>query len=299
MHNGGMDDRQLAAFVAVAEELSFTRAAARLFVVQSTLSAGVRALERELGAALFTRSTRRVALTAVGEALLPEARAAIDGLDRMRSLAAEDAAGLRGRVRVGTFSGLDLVDIPGALGVYRRRHPLVEILLRTSTIGSTGLADDLRRGLLDLALLALPASALDGLAVTIVVRSGYVLLVESSDPLASAVRPTALDLAGLTFVDTPAGFGNRVSVDLAFRAAGVGRRVATEVADLPGIPRFVQAGLGPAVVPRAGVEPIEGVTAVPLDWPGLEWQLSVCTALHPSAAVQALTGLLAERSADV
>ena len=96
-----MDDRQLAAFVAVAEELHFTRAAARLFVVQSTLSASIRALEQELGSALFERSTRRVALTAVGEALLPEARRAIDGLDRMRSLAAEDAAGLRGRVRVG------------------------------------------------------------------------------------------------------------------------------------------------------------------------------------------------------
>lgn len=117
-----MDDRQLAAFVAVAEELSFTRAAARLYVVQSTLSATVRALEQDLGAPLFTRSTRRVALTAVGEALLPSARAAIDSVDRMRSLAAEDAAGLRGRVRVGTFSALDILDLPGVLGAFRRRH---------------------------------------------------------------------------------------------------------------------------------------------------------------------------------
>lgn len=292
-----MDDRQLASFVAVAEELNFTRAAARLFVVQSTLSASIRALEHELRAPLFTRSTRRVALTAVGEALLPQARAAIDSLDRMRSLAADDAAGLRGRVRVGTFSALDLVDLPGALGAYRRRHPLVEVLLRTSTTGSTGLAEELRRGRLDLALLALPASELPDLAVTTVVRSGYVLLVESTDPLARTSRPSPLDLEGLTFVDTPAGFGNRVSVDRAFRAAGVSRRVATEVADLPGIPRFVQAGLGPAVVPGAGVEPIEGVTAIALDWPGLEWELSVCTAHQPSAAVQALTDLLAERAA--
>lgn len=292
-----MDDRQLASFVAVAEELNFTRAAARLFVVQSTLSASIRALEHELRAPLFTRSTRRVALTAVGEALLPQARAAIDSLDRMRSLAVEDAAGLRGRVRVGTFSALDLVDLPGALGAYRQRHPLVEVLLRTSTTGSTGLAEELRRGRLDLALLALPASELPDLAVTTVVRSGYVLLVESTDPLARTSRPSPLDLEGLTFVDAPAGFGNRVSVDRAFRAAGVSRRVATEVADLPGIPRFVQAGLGPAVVPGAGVEPIEGVTAIALDWPGLEWELSVCTAHQPSAAVQALTDLLAERAA--
>lgn len=292
-----MDDRQLSAFVAVAEELSFTRAAARLFVVQSTLSASIRALEHELGAALFTRSTRRVALTSVGEALLPTALATIDGLDRMRSLAAEDAAGLRGRVRVGTFSALDLVDLPGALGVYRRRHPLVEVLLRTSTTGSTGLVDDLRRGALDLALLALPAAELSDLAVTTVVHSDYVLLVESTDPLAALEQPTPGDLEGLVFVDTPAGFGNRRSVDAAFRAAGASRRVATEVADLPAIPRFVQAGLGPAVVPRAGVEPLAGVSAIGLDWPGLSWQLSVCTAPRPSSAVQALTALLRERTA--
>ncbi|QHC66282.1 LysR family transcriptional regulator [Rathayibacter sp. VKM Ac-2759] len=290
-----MDDRQLAAFVAVSEELNFTRAAARLYVVQSTLSASIRALEHELGAPLFTRSTRRVALTAVGEALLPAARAAIDGFDRMRSLAAEDAAGLRGRVRVGTFSALDLVDLPGALGVYRRRHPLVDLLLRTSATGSTGLAEDLRRARLDVALLALPAAELADLAVTTLVRSGYVLLVESTDPLAGATRPTPQDLAGLTFVDTPAGFGNRVAVDRAFRSAGAARRVATEVADLPGIPRFVQSGLGPAVVPRAGIAALEGVTAIELDWPGLEWELSVCTGPRPSAAVQALVALLEER----
>ncbi|WKK73245.1 LysR substrate-binding domain-containing protein [Rathayibacter oskolensis] len=73
----------------------------------------------------------------------------------------------------------------------------------------------------------------------------------------------------MTFVDTPAGFGNRVAVDRAFRSAGAARRVATEVADLPGIPRFVQSGLGPAVVPRAGIAPLEGVTAIDLEWPGL------------------------------
>ncbi|ROQ54444.1 DNA-binding transcriptional LysR family regulator [Rathayibacter sp. PhB152] len=294
-----MDDRQLAAFVAVAEELSFTRAAARLYVVQSTLSATIRALEQDLGAPLFTRSTRRVALTAVGEALLPSARAAIDSVDRMRSLAAEDAAGLRGRVRVGTFSALDILDLPGVLGAFRRRHPLVDLLLRTSPSGSTGLAEDLRRGRLDVALLALPVAELDDLAVTTVVRDRYVLLVDSADPLAGLVQPSPADLEGAAFIDTPSGFGNRVSVDRAFRAAGATRRVATEVADLPAIPLFVQAGLGPAVVPRSGIAPLEGVTAIELDWPGLVWEVSVCSAQRPSAAVQALTALLAERTGAV
>ena len=69
-----MELRQLEAFVAVAEECTFTRAASRLYVAQSGLSATIRSLERELQAPLFVRSTRRVALTPAGSALLPEAR---------------------------------------------------------------------------------------------------------------------------------------------------------------------------------------------------------------------------------
>ena len=72
-----MELRHLATFVAVAEEGSFTRASARLHVVQSAVSAGVRTLERELGAALFDRTTHRVRLTDAGYALLPEARATL------------------------------------------------------------------------------------------------------------------------------------------------------------------------------------------------------------------------------
>lgn len=96
--NYSMDSRQLEVFAAVAEERSFTRAAQRLFAAQSTVSASVQALEAELGAPLFERSTRQVALTPVGEAVLVEAQGALDAIDRMRTAAAQSAAGLRGRV---------------------------------------------------------------------------------------------------------------------------------------------------------------------------------------------------------
>ena len=76
--------RQLAVFVAVAEEGSFTRAADRLHVVQSAVSAGVRNLERELGARLFDRSTHKVALSDAGRALLPEARATLEAAGAAR-----------------------------------------------------------------------------------------------------------------------------------------------------------------------------------------------------------------------
>ncbi|WP_437440905.1 LysR family transcriptional regulator [Rathayibacter oskolensis] len=290
-----MDDRQLAAFVAVSEELNFTRAAARLYVVQSTLSASIRALEHELGAPLFTRSTRRVALTAVGEALLPAARAAIDGFDRMRSLAAEDAAGLRGRVRVGTFSALDLVDLPGALGVYRRRHPLVDLLLRTSATGSTGLAEDLRRARLDVALLALPAAELADLAVTTLVRSGYVLLVESTDPLAGATRPTPAGPRGTDLrrhsrrIRQP-GRG-RPRLPLRGRRAE-SRHRGGRSAGHPAL-RAVRTRTGGRAPGRH--RPARGRDGDRPRMAGARWELSVCTGPRPSAAVQALVALLEER----
>ncbi|MGW6227967.1 LysR family transcriptional regulator, partial [Cellulosimicrobium cellulans] len=98
-----METRQLEYFVAVAEELSFTRAAARVFAVQSSVSAGVRALEAELGARLFERTKRSVALTSQGEALLPRARAVLDAVDEARAAVAPGPHLVRGTVRLGVF----------------------------------------------------------------------------------------------------------------------------------------------------------------------------------------------------
>jgi DNA-binding transcriptional LysR family regulator len=100
-----MEMRQLAYFVAVADELSFGRAAERLHIVQPAVSQQVRRLERELGVPLFDRSSH-VRLTAAGERLLPEARAVLAAADRVRQVAADVAAGADGILRVGTSQGL-------------------------------------------------------------------------------------------------------------------------------------------------------------------------------------------------
>src|SRR5919198_245380 len=96
-----MELRHLATFVAVAEEGSFTRAAGRLHVVQSAVSAAVRALERELGVTLFDRSTHRVELTDAGRALLPEARRTLAAAAAARDAVDQLRGGLRGTVRLG------------------------------------------------------------------------------------------------------------------------------------------------------------------------------------------------------
>src|SRR4051812_50109542 len=98
-----MELRHLATFAAVAEEGSFTRAAGRLHVVQSAVSSGVRALERELGVTLFDRTTHRVQLSEAGRALLPEARRTLAAAAAARDAVDQLRGGLRGPGRVGVM----------------------------------------------------------------------------------------------------------------------------------------------------------------------------------------------------
>ena len=104
----GVELRQLEYFVAVAEEQNFTRAAARLHVVQSAVSAAVKTLERELGASLLDRNSKRVRLTDAGAALLPRARIALDAARDARDAVAEVHGGLRGTLRIGTMTSIRL-----------------------------------------------------------------------------------------------------------------------------------------------------------------------------------------------
>jgi len=293
-----MDLRQLEIFEAVAEELSFTRAARRLYAAQSTVSAAVQALEQELGATLFDRSTRRVSLTAVGEAVLREARDAIDAADRMRTVAAESTAGLRGRVRVGMISNVGDLELPDLFQDFHRAHPLVSLRIVTSPEGSTGLLEDLRRARIDLAFVGLPREDLVGLEVIELVRTRFVALLPVEHALAGHRALGLADLSDEPFVDTPEGFGHRVRLERAFAAADLVRTVRTEVADLATVPDYVRAGLGVAVVPRMGTVDVPGVAVVDVT-PPLEWSLHVVAPRHAreQPATARLLDLLRERSA--
>ncbi|HST39779.1 MAG TPA: LysR family transcriptional regulator, partial [Conexibacter sp.] len=118
-----MELRQLACFVAVAEELSFTRAARRLHLVQSGVSASVRALERELDAELFERTTQRVALTGAGAALLPEARVALAAAQRAADAVARARGTVAGTLTIGTVQSAAPLDLPAVLARFHAEHP--------------------------------------------------------------------------------------------------------------------------------------------------------------------------------
>jgi DNA-binding transcriptional LysR family regulator len=289
-----VDSRQLEYFVAVAEELSFTRAAQRLFTVQSTVSAAIRALETDLKTTLFDRSTRRVTLSDAGEALLPEAKAALEALDRARAVVEEASTGLRGNVRIGTMTRLGLVDLAELLGAFYQRYPLVEVQVTTSPTGSSGLADDVRHGRLDVALVGLSQAEMTGLEPRELATVSFVVLVPSSHRLASAGEVRLADLAGERFVDMLPGFGNRTAVDRAFDIAGIPRRVQVEVPDLTTVPEYVRAGLGVAVVPELDQKQVRGVTRLRIADVDLTWTLSTITmsGKRPSRAVTALLDLM-------
>lgn len=291
-----VDSRQLEYFVAVAEELSFTRAAQRLFTVQSSVSAAIRGLETDLKTTLFDRSTRRVALSAAGEALLPEAKAALEALDRARAAVEEASAGLRGNIRIGTLARLRLVNLAELLGAFHRKYPLVDVQVATSPTGSSGLADDVRHGRLDVALVGLSRPELHGLEIHDLASVPFVVLLPGSHPLASQQAVRLEELKGERFVDMPHGFGNRSMVDRAFETVGLPRRVRVEVPELTTIPDYVRAGLGVAVVPALELTTTPDVAQLPIAGTELTWTLSVVTisGRRPSRAVTALLDLLTD-----
>ncbi|MDQ6804475.1 MAG: LysR family transcriptional regulator, partial [Actinomycetota bacterium] len=180
-----MELRQLATFVAVAEEGSFTRAADRLHVVQSAVSAGLRNLEKELGTMLFDRTTHSVELTDSGRALLPEARATLAAAQAARDAVEEASGGLRGTVVLGTMQaqGMRAIDLAGVLAAFRAEHPRVEVKIRHSG-GSSAMAEEVREGRLDLAFVSLPGDTPAGLELLPLASEPIMLALPAGHPLA-------------------------------------------------------------------------------------------------------------------
>src|ERR1700751_4542068 len=127
-----MELRQLQYFVAVAAELNFSRAAQRIHVVQSALSASVGRLEKELGVELFDRSKRQIALTAAGEVFLQHAREVIHTAHQARTPVRALRDQLTGSVTLGPLMSWGTLDPPAALEEFRRSNPLVTVRLRQS-----------------------------------------------------------------------------------------------------------------------------------------------------------------------
>lgn len=247
--------------VAVAETNSFTRAAERCLVVQSALSHQIARLEKELGARLFERTSRRVRLTPAGAAFLPAARQCLDAAERAAAEVAAAVGEVRGRLAVGLIPTVTAVDIPGALRDFRERYPRVRISLRVGA--SDELVEQVGEGALDVAFLGLPTTVRPrGVAAHELARDRLVAVVAPDHPLAGESRVDLRRLSSEVFVDLPAGTAGRAQSDLAFEAAGLTRDVAFEVTSADFIARLVGPGLGVAMLPTAYAPHLAGVVTI-------------------------------------
>ncbi|WP_392972016.1 LysR family transcriptional regulator [Streptomyces sp. LN245] len=243
-----MELRHLQHFVAVAEDRHFTRAAERLMVSQSGLSSSIRALERELQAPLFVRTTRRVTLTEAGRALFVEAERILAQVRSAHDAVAAVQGVLRGTLSLGTEQCIAGVHCARLLAAFRRRHPDVEIRLRQA--GSEALAEEVAAGRLDLAFAVRTRADAEQLRSVPLASEPMTVLCHAEHPLATAAVVTPEELGGEAFVDFHPDWGPRRTTDAAFAAAGVRRTVALEVNDVHSLLELVHEGLGVAVVPR-------------------------------------------------
>lgn len=287
-----MELRHLEHFCAVADAQHFTRAAEVLGIAQSGLSASVRALERELGAELFVRTTRRVRLTEAGRALLTEAQRTLAAAAAAREAVTAVRGLLSGTLRVGTEQCMAAVEPVALLADFRTRHPGVEVHLMQA--GSARLLEAVRTGDLDLAFVAGVAPP-QGVTVRPLAEEPLMLLCRPGHPLADSGELEPRRLSGEVFVDLHPDWGARRTADAVFSAAGVQRTVSMQVSDVFTLLDLVARGLGVAVVPRPVIAKPQAraLCAVPLT-AAATWQVGVaesCTR-RPSAAAHALLAMI-------
>jgi LysR family transcriptional regulator, benzoate and cis,cis-muconate-responsive activator of ben and cat genes len=263
--------RELESFMAVAEELSFTRAAARLRLAQPPLSRHVRSLESRLGVRLFERTNRTVSLTIAGRAFYAEVREPMLRLQHAAAAAKRAAVGAVARLEVGFVSSLLGPELADLFRRFRGMHPEVQLMLhdRTSAEQSRAIVE----GRLDGGFVGVtPRPRVPGLALIPWRREALALFVPRDHHLAARRQIDLKALAGEAMIAIEAeaspGFASKIH-DLC-RAAGFRPRIVQEAARAQAVAAMVAAGSGIAILPLS-VHRVTGdaVRAVRLMGPGV------------------------------
>ncbi len=242
-----MDLRRLEMFVAVVDEGSMTRAAPVAHVSQPALSQAIRALEAELGVALFDRVGRHVRLTAAGEALLGPARQALRDVETGHA-AVMAVRGLEaGHLTLGSLRTLAVDPTAPLVGAFRAAHPTVVVHLADPD-DPAELIDMVRAGDVELAITEIPTDGA-GLVVHRFAEQDIVAILPPHSQPSSLPVPLQ-NLADRALVATPPGTSSRRLLDDAFARAGRVPTIAVETGQREAIVPLVLAGAGAALVPR-------------------------------------------------
>ena len=243
-----MELRHLRYFVAVAEELHFGRAAARLSIVQPSLSQQIQQLEDELGFPLLRRTKRSVELTDAGKVFLAEAQHILAQIQEAKRAAQRAYRGEVGRLVIGYTSSSTYDLLPMMLRVYRERFPHVEVVLRELTTHEQVRA--LEEEYIQVGLLRLPIST-PLVSVEVVRQEPIVCVLPEEHPLASRERIAMPLLAHEPFVlqSRQRGAGYYVQLMKLCLASGFSPNVVQEVTELHAIVGLVAAGIGVSLVP--------------------------------------------------
>ena len=282
-----MELRQLEYFVAVAEEANFTRAAQRVHVSQSGVSAQIRQLERDLGAALIDRSGRVATLTGAGMAALPHARAALAAASAARQ-AVDDVTGLlSGRIVVGMVTACTVTPLFDALAAFHLAHPGVGITLEEGN--SDWLIERVRTGTADLALIGAAGAPPAGLEAFTIVSDGLVAAVPPGHPLAGRDAAALADVTRYPIVSLPKGTGVRAVFDQSCAAQALRPDIAFQASAPGAVADLAGRGLGVAILAGTMAAGFPGqLTAVPILDTGIPSLLALVWAPGESPALREL-----------
>ncbi|WP_436408226.1 LysR family transcriptional regulator [Agromyces zhanjiangensis] len=290
-----MNLEQLRSFVEVARFGNFTRAAEELYLAQPSLSRQIAALEQDLGAELFHRARGGSTLTVAGESLLPLARRMLADAESVRRELAELAGLERGRVRLGATPTLCISLVAEVLSTFHAEHPAIELHL--SERGSRALLDQLAGGELDLALVTTTDATSPGrVTVTpLLVEELVVVSSAAAPPVTSRETISLAEVARLPQVVFSSTYDLRAATDAAFRAASLDPEVVLEGAEMDAVLRFVERGLGVAIVPALVLIDRPGLRAVRLAERALDRTISLAMPadVAPTAAVEVMRRTIA------
>ena len=286
-----MELRHLRYFVALAECLSFTRAAERAHVTQSTLSHQIRQLEEEIGQPLFDRIGKRVMLTEAGETFLGYASKALLEVDHGLSHLMRAGDQLSGEVRVGATGTFNIGFVPECLAIFLKRNPTVKVTV--DELAGDAIAQRLIEQSLDVGIAYQPSDPTH-LWFEPLYTEEMVLVVSPRHPLAQRKRVRMVELHRQSLVLLPRSFTTRTMLDDCFRAAGVEPVVAAEMNTIAPMLGLVARTQLAAIVSQHAVAPRDDVKVIPLEsptpvrTPGMLWKRDA----KQSAAVRSFAGTI-------